>query len=68
MEQGTSEVIRKSFKKCGITNALDWTKDDLFGDSDNDEDPYEGFTTADVEEEACQANVSMTNPPDGECL
>ncbi|CAG8515297.1 5549_t:CDS:2 [Racocetra fulgida] len=30
------EMIIKSFKKCGISNKLDGTKDDLLYDSDTD--------------------------------
>lgn len=39
----TPDVIRKSFKKCGITNALDGSEDNLFQGSDDDNDPFEGF-------------------------
>lgn len=47
------DIIRKSFKKCGITNALDGTEDDLFmaeSDTESDNEPmFEGFTPSDVD-------------------
>lgn len=47
----TPDVIRKSFKKCGITVALDGTEDHLFqqdSDSDDDDQSFEGFSDDDV--------------------
>ena len=44
------ETIRKSFKKCGINSALDGTEDHLFAaDSDDGDEPFEGFGEDDVE-------------------
>ncbi len=40
----SQEVIVKSFKKTGISLALDGTEDDVFGE----ESPFEGFTEAEV--------------------
>lgn len=48
----TPEVIRKSFKKCGVTVALDGTEDHLFqaeSESESDDQPFEGFTADDVQ-------------------
>ena len=43
------EVIRKSFKKCGISNALDGSEDGIFNDNDDTESEFDGFTADDVE-------------------
>uniref|UniRef100_U9U7J6 Uncharacterized protein n=1 Tax=Rhizophagus irregularis (strain DAOM 181602 / DAOM 197198 / MUCL 43194) TaxID=747089 RepID=U9U7J6_RHIID len=32
------EMIVKSFKKCGISNAMDGSEDDLFGQDENGEE------------------------------
>ena len=32
------EIVIKSFKKCGISNAMDGTEDDLLWDTDDDEE------------------------------
>ena len=32
------ETVIKSFKKCGISNAMDRTEDDLLWDTDDDEE------------------------------
>ena len=41
-EAVSAEVIRKSFKKCGITNATDGTEDGQLFNSDSEEesDPF----------------------------
>ena len=53
----TPEIVKKSFKKCGISNAMDGTEDNLFNQNDDDE-PFKGFQAADVEdEEVYNANV-----------
>lgn len=44
------ELIRKSFKKCGISNSLDGSEDHLFQACSDDEDPFEGFEQDDVVE------------------
>ena len=45
----TPNIVRRSFKKCGITNDLHGIEDELFQeDSDSDEDPFEGFFLDDV--------------------
>jgi hypothetical protein len=72
----TPEMIRKSFKKCGITSALDGSDDHLFGQESGDEVPqsesepdaeFEGFSTADVEiAEQVLDNVEISES-DGEC-
>ncbi|CAH1802849.1 unnamed protein product, partial [Owenia fusiformis] len=39
------QLIRKSFLKCGLSNAMDGTEDDfLLRESDDEDDPFEGFT------------------------
>ena len=47
------DVICKSFKKCGITNAPDGTEDDIFHaeDKSDDDDPFEGFPGEQIENE-----------------
>ncbi len=56
----TPEIIQKSFLKCGISNALDGTEDDLFNTDSDDEDPFEGFTQHDVEDaEEVQYNIDI---------
>lgn len=43
------DIIRKSFKKCGITNALDGTEDDLFATlNDSEDDPFEDYDPEEV--------------------
>jgi hypothetical protein len=37
------DIIRKSFKKCGISNAIDGSEDNLFQNDDDDTDSFEGF-------------------------
>ena len=44
----TPDAVRKSFVKCGISSALDRSQDHLFGAEDEDDDPFEGFTQAEV--------------------
>ena len=44
----TPDVVKKSFVKCGISSALDGSQDHLFGTDDEDDDPFEGFSQADV--------------------
>ena len=40
-EQIDTAIVRKSFKKCCISNALDGTEDGiLFEDSESDSDPF----------------------------
>jgi hypothetical protein len=52
------DIIRKSFKKCGISNALDGSEDNLF-QNEGDDDPFEGFDEEDVRmDEEILANVS----------
>jgi hypothetical protein len=48
----TPEIIKKSFLKCGISNALDGADDHLlFAESDSDsEAEFEGFTAEDIED------------------
>jgi hypothetical protein len=49
------------FKKCGISNALDGSKDNLF-QNEGDDDPFEGFDEEDVRmDEEILANVSSFN-------
>lgn len=48
------EIIRKSFKKCGITNDLDGTEDHLFQSNSDDEsknniDTFEGFSQQEID-------------------
>lgn len=48
----TPAVIRKSFKKCGITSALDGSDDYLFqhqSDEESDDEPFEGFSQDEIE-------------------
>ena len=48
----TPDIIRKSFKKCGITSALDSSEDYLFNcinDDDDGDDQFDGFFSEDVE-------------------
>lgn len=52
----TPEIVQKSFKKCGISNAMDGSEDDLFN---NDCDTFEGFTPEEAEDaEEYSANVA----------
>ena len=57
------DIIRKSFKKCGISNAIDGSEDNLFqNDDDDDTDPFEGFDEQDVQMgEDILANISSYN-------
>ena len=50
-DQVTPEIIRKSFKKCGISNDLDGSEDNmLFMESDSEEEEeFEGFTQDDID-------------------
>ena len=41
------DIIRKSFKKCGISNAIDGSEDNLFQNDDDDTDSFEGFDELD---------------------
>ena len=41
------DIIRKSFKKCGISNTIDGSEDNLFQNDDDDTDPFEGFDELD---------------------
>ena len=51
------DIIRKSFKKCEISNALDGSEDNLF-QNEGDDDPFEGFDEEDVRmDEEILANV-----------
>ena len=44
------DLIRKSFKKTGLSLAVDGTEDDLlFMESSDDEDPFAGFTAGEIE-------------------
>ena len=43
-----SELIKKSFRKCCITNALDGTEDDeMWDEDDDDSDPFTGINDDD---------------------
>lgn len=44
----TPDIIRRSFKKCGITVALDGTEDHLFQQESDDDDDFEGFDDDDI--------------------
>jgi hypothetical protein len=57
------DIVRKSFKKCGISNAIDGSEDNLFqNDDDDDTDPFEGFDEQDVQmDEDIIANISSYN-------
>ena len=60
----TPDIVRKSFKKCGISNDLDGTEDALlFQESDSDSDAdFEGFTAEDIEAASqAAANIASTN-------
>ena len=52
----TPDIVRKSFKVCGISSALDGTEDDLLlhGGSDEDND-FEGFTPGDADGQLAEA-------------
>ena len=52
------EVIRKSFLKCGLTNALDGTEDYIAFAADSDSDPFEGFDTPTAREQKIDAQRS----------
>lgn len=55
------DIIRKSFKKCGISNALDGSEDNLF-QNEGDDDPFEGFDEEDDRmDEEILANISSFN-------
>ena len=47
----TPDIVRKSFKVCGISSALDGTEDDLLlhDGSDREDDDFEGFTAGNVD-------------------
>lgn len=58
----TPELIRKSFRVTGISLEMDGSQDDLLF-AENDEDPFEGFTAAEVAEaEEFHANTASTVP------
>ena len=64
----TPEIIRKSFKKTGISNNLDGTEDEMFDESDDDdEEPFDGFTAAEVED-AEDYSSNMASAINGACL
>ena len=52
----TPDTVRKSFKVCGISSALDGTEDDLLlhGGSDEDND-FEGFIPGDADGQLAEA-------------
>ncbi len=52
----TPEIIRRSFKKTGISNQMDRTEDHLL-DMDSDEDPFDGFDAADVAMSRCLLRI-----------
>ena len=52
----TPEIIKNSFIKCGISNAMDGTQDDLF--NNEDEENFEGFDEAEIQD-AEEANANM---------
>ncbi|KPP73949.1 hypothetical protein Z043_106927 [Scleropages formosus] len=55
-------VIRKSFKKCGITVALDGTEDHLFqAESETEDQPFEGFSEIQVGEQVLENVVPSTS-------
>lgn len=73
----TPEIVRKSFKKCGISNALDGTEDHLFNcESDRESDlegeeggSFEGFSSPDVEDaEQFMANLESGHDREREQL
>ena len=43
------KIMRKSFKNCGITSALDDGEDHMFDGMNSDDDQFEGFSHKDVE-------------------
>lgn len=56
------EIIKKSFVVTGISAHMDGSQDDLLFE-DNDDDPFEGFTEAEVAEaEEVHANNATTIP------
>ena len=58
----TPEIIAKSFKKCGISNAMDGSEDDLFDMADNEDEDFEGFSSTDVQDaEVHSANMLGTD-------
>jgi ribosomal protein L12E/L44/L45/RPP1/RPP2 len=46
------DIIVKSFKKCGISNALDGSEDHLIYEEDNDDDEEEEKEEEEEEEES----------------
>ena len=58
----TPEIIAKSFKKCGISNAMDGCEDDLFDMADYEDEDFEGFSSTDVQDaEVHSANMLGTD-------
>lgn len=59
------DVIRKSFRVTGLALAADGTEDnELFQQSDDDDDPFEGFSREEVAAgEQYVKNVNLPNPP-----
>ena len=52
----TPDVVRKSFKVCGISNEMDGSEDHLlFQEDSDDDDPFEGFS---AEDHAIAAEIS----------
>jgi len=46
----TPDIIRKSFRKCGISNDLDGSEDHLFAEASDTENDFEGFTAEDIQQ------------------
>ena len=63
MDAISPDIIWKSFKKCGISNAIDGSEDNLFqNDDDDDTYPFEGFDEQDFQmDEDILANISSYN-------
>ena len=55
----TPEIIKNSFIKCGISNAMDGTQNHLF--NNEDEENFEGFDEAEIQDaEEANANMHVT--------
>ena len=52
----SADVIVKSFKKCGITNAMDGTEDEHLFNSDIENDPSDPFSDVPVPESPAHFN------------
>jgi hypothetical protein len=58
------DIVRRSFKKCGLSNAMDGSEDHMLfcDEGDSSEDEFMGFTSEEIEDtHEVAANMASTN-------